>query len=282
MYTKCLPALACCVALMACSGGSHSSSKTTTTTTNASATAATGTFTLTGDASVAGGVTKATVRCSFPEIDGETINVQGQSSSPGVSASIVVSSGRVTVRLGSGSGANVHGREFSGSGVTGFNAARGAHIDAHLAEVSASGRTPGTIGAVTSIKGDIDCHGQQTGTSTLVISGTTVDGPLGGTLNPVRVECFTTAQGIGVSAIGIAKVGSIRAIVSVSGRTDSFTVTQSAKVGGYFYLGTGKGLSTPTSTSLHIDGDAVQQAVTGAPHKLHVKGDATCGSTVKF
>lgn len=155
-------------------------------------------------------------------------------------------------------------------------------MDSPLTETTEPGGNKGSIGALTSIAGAIDCGDQQTGTSTIVVSGTTAEGPLDGMLSPVRVQCTLTAQGTYVSVTGLTQTGTTPIEVIVNATTDSFTVAASSKAGSSgYYTGKGAGFATLVPGGVHVSGDVMQaESAGGASHTLHVDGDATCGSTV--
>lgn len=132
---------------------------------------ATATFTFSGAKGLAGAATKPAIRCGEPSFDGLSIDVFAQPADPAVLDRIVVTAGTVTVRVAAGAGATYTERDFEGTGVTGFDPATGAQIDTKLSETTAAGLHHGTLGAVTSLKGTIDCGGQTAGTSTLTLIG---------------------------------------------------------------------------------------------------------------
>ena len=241
------------------------------------------TIDLTGDAGVTGGLAQAKVRCSFPAAEGQTITIVGQWASVGTSAIVIVSADAVTVRLSAGTGSDVHLRAFTGPGAPGFDAARGAHLDATLTEKAVAGFTAGGLGVVSSIKGDAQCNGQQTGSSTLVFAGDTPDGAISAGLDHPRVECFINASGVRVTAIGYATVGAKRVVVSLNTSADGFSISQVTADGGtYLYTATAPGVVSTTTTGGHVDGTATQQSATGGGRTIRVTGDATCGTTTNY
>ena len=231
-----------------------------------------------GPAGATGGVTNAAVRCNFPAADGSTyINVIGQPVDPNLSVYINVSAGLVNVRFDSGSGATYVERDFTGTGVTNFDAAKGATIDTKLAEVGTSG-APGSLGVLTSLSGTIDCGNQLPGSSTLLLSGATPKGALGGGLSPVNAECVTNTFGKSVSLIGVAQVGSTPtlAVISISPGTASVSLS-----GDGFFRNTATAVATLTPTGAHVDADLVDQnpAKGTKATTIHMSGDVTCGTT---
>ncbi len=267
--------------LVACSSGS--SSKTPTTTHPlAPEDTATAKLTLAGDKGLSGDVGDASVNCSYPTLAGLRINAFGQAPDSNVRATVTLSADTVLVRVSTGARQGYHERDFTGSGVTGFDAARGAQIDAKLRETNgAPGTTPGTLGALTSIKGDVDCGSQRPGTSTIEVSGPSGDGVLSGKLDPVRVQCFASADGSDnfVVVRGIAKVGAKRAEVFVNGQPAKFIA--GVRVAGgrdRTFASDVYATSLPTDTGLHVKGDAVESDGLGTTNTLHVEGDAVCGN----
>ncbi len=284
--------IAAALALASCGGGSSSSSSTSAAPTSTPSTTAVSTatgpataqLTFAGDQALAGALTKPTISCSFPGFDSLAINVFAHTIDPNISTLIVVTSSAVHVRIDSGSGASYHERDFSGTGVSGYDPAGGAHVDSSLSETAGStGTTAGTLAAVEAINGDIGCGAQRPGSSTIVLSGDTGSGSVTGTLNPVRVACFTSSTGtLDATAIGIANVGTARALTFVTGQPDSFTVSFAIQGGPTrVFRATGAGSSVPTAQGMHVSGDTVEQgAAAGTAHTVHVEGDAVCGSTI--
>ncbi len=240
---------------------------------------ATQSLTLTGPTGAAGAISNAAILCNLPSTDGLQISVLGQPTDPSLSVYIFVEPGKLTVRFDSGAGATYVERDFTGTGVSDFNAATGAQIDSQLTEVPTTG-AHGTLGLLTSISGSIDCGNQMPGSSTLTLSGPTPKGALGGGLDPVNVECVTNQYGPSVSILGLAQVGSAPTLLVVYVRPGSFSVSAS---GDAFFTSGSAVVATLTATGAHVDGDAVEQLAAGSkvkPHTIHVSGDATCGTTV--
>jgi hypothetical protein len=242
--------------------------------------AATQQMTLAGPSGSAIAVTNAGIRCSLPASDATLqISVLAQPSDPNLSVYIFVQPGNVTVRYDSGSGATYVERDFAGTGVTGFDAAKGAQIDTQLTEV-ATNQAHGSLGVLTSLKGNIDCGNQLPGSSTLTFSGPTPKGALSGGLNPVSVSCTTSAAtGSSVSVIGLVQVGSTPTYMIMSISPSTFTVYP---VGAGFYRSTSTAVATLTATGAHLDGDALEQnlAAGATAHTIHVTGDVVCGTTI--
>jgi len=239
---------------------------------------ATQTLAITGSAAKALAVTNASIRCSLPSANGLEITVLGQPSDPNTSVYVFVWAGNITVRYDSGSGSTYKERDFAGTGVTGFNAAKGVKIDSTLTE-TADGTAHGTLGVLTSIKGSIDCGNQTPGTSTLTFSGVTPKGALSGGLDPVNVECVNgTSSGSYVSVIGFGMVGTTSTEIIVSIYPGTFSVYP---VLAGFYRNTSTGVATLSATGAHVDGDATEQLAAGVkttPHTVHISGDVVCGT----
>jgi len=133
---------------------------------------------------------------------------------------------------------------------------------------------------VTSVKGTVDCGGQRPGTSSLVLSGTGVDGAVGPAVSPVRVQCD---PGPTVQATGIVQVGGKPALALIAVRTGAFTLFTSTGGGTHFYQAPAAGVTALTPTGAKLDGDAVEAAAAGgAPHTVHVAGELVCGVTGQF
>jgi hypothetical protein len=195
--------------------------------------------------------------------------------------------GKVTVGVYAGSGTTFVGRTFEGTGVKGFNAARGAQIDSTLTETTAStpSLNPGTLGAITSIKGSIDCGDQTPGTATVTFTGDTAEGAIKGRANPFRVECDNSAtNGNTVQMSGVVKVGKTKAQVIATFGPDTinvFEVFPGPPAVQHQYVVKAAGVSTISSTGAQLNGTAVEQSpASGTAHTLQLAGKVTCGSTV--
>ena len=238
---------------------------------------ATATFTFSGAKGLAGAVTKPAIRCGEPSFDGLAIDVFAQPADPAVLDRIVVTAGSVTVRVAAGAGTTYTERDFAGTGVAGFDPATGAQIDTKLSETTASGLHHGTLGAVTSLKGTIDCGGQTSGTSTLTLIGDIPEGHIDGPVSPANVRC--AADGSNVSVIGLTQAGSTPVLLVISLGTDRLSVAAQAKgaATSRFYTTTTPGVASLVPGGAHADGDATAQNVAGIPPTIHVAGDASCG-----
>ena len=193
-------------------------------------------------------------------------------------ARIRLAPGKVQVVISSGSGPDYHERAFEGTGVTSFDAARGAVVDSTITDAAASaGSTSGTLGAITRIKGSVECGDQTAGSSTITITGDTAEGALAGAvLDPVRVECAPSLEGDEVVALGIIQVGSTQALFKLGLTSDgAVTVDETLPSGSHRYMAGGS--STTTSTGAHVRADVVEQGVATQARTLHVEGDLSCG-----
>ncbi|MEY2460616.1 MAG: hypothetical protein QOG30_2446 [Acidimicrobiaceae bacterium] len=277
------------LAVAACGGGSSSSNSATTTTTTTAAPKGppSGAIAVTGDPVMTGNLTRLAISCANPGIDGSTITVTG--SPPGQDPAtapfftLFLSTGTVFVRISTGSGADFKVREFTGTtGLSGFDAATGAQIDSPLSETTPAGSNKGDLGAVTAIKGSVDCGNFAPGIATMRLSGDTADGAVNGTLDPVLVTCTTNQQGNFVIVRGIVNVGSAKAMFFVTTQPDGtltiFETVQTSTAQRQYQGPPGSG--SPTTVGTKVMGDAVEQNAT-PPHTLHVEGDATCGSNGK-
>jgi hypothetical protein len=231
-----------------------------------------------GPAGSSGALSNAQVRCNLPSPGGLQISVLAQPVDPNLSVYVFVQSGSITVRYDSGSGSTYVERDFSGTGVTGFDAAKGAQIDSPLTEVPNSD-AHGNLGQLTSISGSVDCGNQMPGSSTLTLGGTTSKGTLSGGLNPVNVECLANTSGSSVSILGLVEVGSTPtlAVVYVSPGTLSVSLS-----GDGFFRNTSTAVATLTSAGAHVDADLLEQnpAKGAKAATIHVAGDAVCGTSI--
>jgi hypothetical protein len=244
---------------------------------------ATAQISLVGTAGLTGPVSNTEIVCGQPSIDGPQIFYQGTSAS-GPSIVIFMGAGHVEVRVATGSASTLKLRSFVGTGVTGFDASTGGHLETPLTETTGKGDAIGDLGALTSISGTIDCGDQQPGTANIVVTGLTPQGSLSTALTNVHVTCtFTTGSGefVGVSGLTTTGAPASPILMFVTGSTGMIQVAVEARTSASFYNGKGAGLVTMTADGAHMDGDVTESVAAGAtPHTLHVAGDATCGLTV--
>jgi hypothetical protein len=242
---------------------------------------------LAGDTGLAGPATLTQISCNFPNSNGDgtiTMFLLAKPADPNIGFNIRVSAGKITIDVSSGSGTAFRSRSFEGTGVIGFDAAKGVQIDTPLTETTAAGTDRGTVGAVTSVKGSVDCGNQTVGTSTVTFTGDTADGAVSGGPSPFRVECDTSAQGNFVTLVGVVMVGSTKAFFFTDFAPDSINIFETLTgppVVQHQYLVKAAGVSTLSATGAHVTGDLVEQnPSTGTAHTVHVAGDVTCGATV--
>jgi hypothetical protein len=232
-----------------------------------------------GDPSIAGAMTIGTVECSFPSVAGEEIFVTG---SPATAAStsihLTLAPSLLGVVADSGSGTSFHARTFSGTGVSGFNAATGAQLSGSLTETTPSSDNTTGVGKISSITGTISCGGQTSGSTTMVMTGTLTDGNVSGGITDAHVVCLSNeAETLGVVQVGGSPA--YTAIFSLAGKFTADVVPASGSA--EFFVSTGSATSTPTTTGTTIDGDAAQQVTAGATaHTIHITGQSTCGSSI--
>ena len=96
-------------------------------------------FALTGTAALTGPVSAQTIVCDRPSLDGPEIFFLGRAGTTGPQIVIFLRAGHVEVRVATGSGATLRERDFTGTGVTTFDAATGAQLDTALTETTAAG-----------------------------------------------------------------------------------------------------------------------------------------------
>jgi hypothetical protein len=216
-----------------------------------------------------------------PRFDGPKITVLANTVDAGAGTFMIVSGTAVHVRVSSGSGKSYLERDFDGKGVSRFDAARGARLDAVLRESGVASGASKTLPVATSIKGDIGCGGQRPGSSTIALSGDTGRGAISGTLASVRVTCATDTLGKIVTAVGIAHVGAQRAVVFVDGQPNAFTIyVEPAGETAQVFKSSGGTAATTTGQGMHVSADAVEQVAAGrTAHTVHASGDAVCGVT---
>lgn len=242
---------------------------------------ATATFALTGSAGLTGPVTPAEIVCGEPSFDGPQIFVLGKAGSSGPQVVLFIAAGHVEARVGTGAAATLRLRTFVGTGVTGFDAAKGAQLDTKLTESTAAGTAIGNLGALSAISGSIDCGDQQPGSATIVVSGMTPLGALAGSLTSVHVVCTVTTSGTFVGLQGLGMAGTTPVLEFVTVGATSLQVAVETKAAGSFYSAKGAGLATVGANGATVSGDVTETVKAGeTAHVLHVAGDATCGTTV--
>jgi hypothetical protein len=258
---------------------------TTTTLAPAPKGSATADLTFVGDVGLDGASSNPVVTCNAPNLDGSVvIRVSAHPAAPEDLFNITLSEGRITVRVGSGSGVDATLRTFQGDGVTDIDAATGAQIDTGLFETTRPTDNRGTIGTIFAVSGSVDCGDQTVGTSTVTYSGETLDGAVSGGPDPFRVECNTSPKGDFVSLVGLVSVGEVKALIFTTFEADSinaFETLAGPPLVQHQYALNATGASTLTGTGAHVVGDIVEQSpASGEAHTLHIDGDVTCGATV--
>jgi hypothetical protein len=244
---------------------------------------ATAQISLTGGAGLTGPVTAQTINCNRPSLDGPEIFFIGQAGS-GPMIVIFLGARQMEVRVATGSAATLKERDFTGTGVTTFDAASGAQFSSPLSETTAAGTAVGTLGALSSISGSIDCGDQLPGTANVVVSGLTPYGQLSGALTSVDVTCtVTVSSGTFVGVTGLGMAGATPVLVFVTASTGLLQVAVETKTAGTFYSGKGAGLATLVPGGATMSGDVPESVAAGAspsPNLVHVMGTATCGKTI--
>ena len=222
----------------------------------------------------------SSVTCQLPYPDGLQIFVLGQFGTNGPGLNMHITATSLAVDVDTGAGATFHSRSFTGTGLTGFDAAVGVKIDSQLTEVTASGANTGGIGKLTSLSGSIDCGNQMPGSSTLILTGTTPEGDVNGPIDPVRVGCNNSKQyGRNAQAFGVITVGTTPVTAIVNVNYLGFTVYLTGPSISHFYNAPDATTSSVTDTGAQIDGDAVTTASAGVPSiTIHVSGADICGT----
>jgi hypothetical protein len=236
-----------------------------------------GQFTNAGTVQLASPVPAAGVACSFPTLQGPEITIRISATNGSAGGFIDLTSSEVFVRIGAGSGAAYTQRNFSGSGVTNFDAATGAQFNAQLTDVSPAGQKKGTLGTITSISGSVSCGDKTPGSGTITITGTSTGGAISGPITSMLVNC----QGGASFAIinGLTTVGSAPATLEIGGTPGGYFGSFQTASASYFYSSAASGLYTPGNGHV-IWNNAVmtQTGAGGAGHTITINGNATCGT----
>lgn len=244
---------------------------------------ATAQFNIVGTAGLTGPVTAQTITCNEPSLAGPEIDYIGRSSS-GPQIVIFARAGHVEVRVGTGAASTLRLRTFVGTGVTSFNTATGMTLDTTLTETTDAATATGSLGALSSISGNIDCGNEQPGSANVVVSGLTPYGQLVGAITDVKVTCTVTASGTFVGVVGLGTAGTTPVLMFVTASTGNLQVAVETGTAGSFYTGKGAGLTTLVPGGATISGDvseSVAAKATPSPNQLHVTGTATCGTTIQ-
>jgi hypothetical protein len=222
-------------------------------------------------------VPAADVTCSFPSLQGPEITMRISATNGSAGGILTLTPSEVFVRIGAGSGSTYTQRNFSGPGVTDFDAATGAHFNAQLTDVSPAGQKTGTIGTVTAISGSVSCGNKTAGSGTITISGTSTGGAITGALTSMLVNC----QGGAAFAIinGLTSVGAAPATVEIGGTSGAYFATFQTASATYFYSSAAAGLYTPGNGHVQWNNASLTQTgAGGAGHSITISGDAVCGT----
>jgi hypothetical protein len=272
------------LALTACGGaGTATSSSTAPTPTPTVAPSPTpvppagGQFTNSGTVQLLSSVPSTAVACSFPTLQGPEITVRISATNGSAGGVLSVTSSEVSVRLGAGSGATYTQRNFSGPGVTNFDAATGAQFNAQLTDVSPAGQKKGTIGTITAISGSVSCGDKTPGSGTITITGTSTGGAISGAINSMLVNC----QGGASFAIinGLTTVGGAPATLEIGGTPGGYFGTFQTATASYLYSSAASGLYTPGNGHVQWNNAVMTQTGAGGTgHTITINGDAVCGT----
>ena len=246
-------------------------------------------LTVTGDKNVTGTWgTSFGVDCNNPTFDGPDILFFAQSPDTKAVVLITLNEGAIDVSERAGAGATYTSREFSGTGVTAFDAGRGATFDSDLTIVPTPDAKPGTLGTITHVSGTTDCGGQTPGSSTVVASGASPEGAVNGPFSAFRVTCVSSAQfgkSVSVSAVIDAATPPVYMIFNMPANNKGTIFMISKPSTQHTYLmDEKKGAYTISDTGAHVDADFVEVIAAGAAgpaHTIHLAGDVVCGTTVK-
>jgi hypothetical protein len=240
---------------------------------------ATATLTVVGDPHLAAGMTAPVIQCNFPDPSGVVINVVAASADQADHLFVRVGSGGYAVVIGAGSGTTATSREFQGTSVTGFDAARGAQLSGTLTETTKPGTATGSLPALTSVTGTINCGGQTAGSGTVHVTSTLPEGAVDADLDPIRVACNVDAAGkTTVVVVGIVPVASTKTVFAA-------TILPNGGVSVYIATPTTHLLNATATTSGTISGqggtfnaDAVTAPGVSPSISAHIAGTAVCGS----
>ena len=237
-----------------------------------------GQFTETGAIPLGTAVTAALVTCSFPSLNGPEITMRVSTADQSMGGFITLTSSRVYLRIGAGSGATYTQRNFSGPGVTSFDATRGATFNAQLTDDTPSGQNKGTIGVITAISGSVSCGTKRPGSGTITITGNSTGGAISGSLMSMLVSC---PSGQAFSLInGLTQVASAPASVEIGGGSgEVYFASISTSTTSFFFTSSAAHLYTLGNGHVIWNHAVLTQTGTGgAGHTVTVTGDATCGT----
>jgi hypothetical protein len=242
-------------------------------------------LTVAGDPNVTGTWgTSFGINCNSPALAGSDILVFASSPDTKAVVLITLKSGSIGVSERAGSGAAYTDREFSGTGVTNFDPARGATFDSDLTIVPSPGSNPGTLGTITHLSGSVDCGNQAVGSSTVVVTGSDAEGAFNGPFDPFRATCNHSSQyGNSAGLSGVITAGTTPTLFIVnfpaSGTATIFTSSDTPPAQ-HSYTIAKSGTVTVMATGAHVDADYTEVVAAGAtPHTIHLAGDTVCGTT---
>ncbi|HEY4227976.1 MAG TPA: hypothetical protein VGM49_06525 [Candidatus Limnocylindrales bacterium] len=238
-----------------------------------------------GDSNVSGTWgTSFGIDCNNPTMTGYDIIFFAQSPDGTAVVLITLQPGSVGVSERAGAGATYVDREFTGAGVTALDPARGGTFDSDVTMVPTPSSNPGTLGTITHVSGSVDCGNNETGTSTVVASGASAEGPVTGPFARFRITCNASAQnGASVNITGVidTAVPPVYMIVSLpaNGNATIFSITDTPNKQ-HSYKVDPAGTATISATGAHLDADFIEvlaAGVTTPAHVIHLAGDVTCG-----
>lgn len=221
------------------------------------------------------------VTCAEPSLSGPTIFAFRSAADTSIGVLLTIRQSTINVRLAQGSGTSYTAREFTGSGVTSFDARSGAQFSSSLTESTASGTKTGAIGTISSISGSVSCGSFKVGSASLTVTGTTAGGAVSRSLTQVRVLCGNNGQGLYASVGGLGQVSSAPAIISVGGGVQGaplFVGVQTASAFYQFNTST-PGAAIVTTTGATYNGTVTETSPVAGAHTLMVSGTATCGTS---
>ena len=243
-------------------------------------------LTVAGDPNVTGTWgTSFGIDCNSPTLTGADILFFAQSPDTKAVVLITLARGSIGVSERAGGGATYTDREFSGTGVSTLDSARGGTFDSDLTIVPSPGSKPGTLGTITHVTGSIDCGNQTIGSSTVVATGSDAEGAINGPFDRLRVTCNHSSQyGDGAQLTGVLTAGTTPTYLIINfpanGKGTIFTSSQNPSAQ-HSYAVAPSGTATPSATGAHVDADYVEVLATGStatPHTIHLAGDIVCGT----
>jgi hypothetical protein len=223
------------------------------------------------------------LRCNQPSLDGLVITAFVNTANKSAAAMITLSSGSIKIALSSGSGSTFALRNFTGSGVSGFDTSLGAQIDSTLTDVTPATTKSGTLGAITNISGSLDCGDQTPGISSVVVNGSSAEGSITGSLSPFKVECqHNAANGNNVALIGLIDAGDTPNLlfINLNNRTPSIYTSTKDNVFHAYTAAASSSVSQEADGAM-VDSNFIETVTSGTPHVIHLTGSVTCGATVE-